>query len=54
MQSIDLLGLQRDRHIAPAEVYVRMMAFSFREFINLLNKCKCLAEIANLKLRSMW
>ena len=23
-----------------------MMAFSFREFTNLLNKCKCLPEIA--------
>ena len=46
MQSMDLLGLQRDRHIAPAEVDVRMMAFSFRELTNLLNKCKGLPEIA--------
>ena len=30
MQSMDLLGLQGDRHIAPAEADVRMMAFSFR------------------------
>jgi hypothetical protein len=49
MQSMDLLGLQRDRHIAPAEADVRMMAFSFREFTNLLNKCKCLPEIAKPK-----
>ena len=46
MQSLDLLGLQRDRRIAPTEADVRMMAFSFREFTNLLNKGKCLPEIA--------
>ena len=46
MQSLDLLGLQRDRCIAPTEVDIRMMAFSFREFTNLLNKGKCLPEIA--------
>ena len=39
MQSMDLPGPQGDRHIAPAEADVRMMAFSFREFTNLLNKC---------------
>ena len=49
MQSMDLLCLQGDRHIAPAEVDVRMMAFSFREFTNLLNKGKRLAEIAKPK-----
>ena len=43
----------RDRYIAPAEADVRMMAFSFREFTNLLNKCKCSPEIAKLELRSM-
>ena len=46
MQSPDLLGLQRDRCIAPTEADIRMMAFSFREFTNLLNKGKCLPEIA--------
>ena len=46
MQSMDLLGLQGDRHIAPAEADVRMMAFSFREFANLLNKGKRLPKIA--------
>ena len=46
MQSIDLLGLQRDRRIAPTEADIRMMAFSFREFTNLLNKGKRLPEIA--------
>ena len=46
MQSLDLLGLQRDRRIAPTEADIRMMAFSFRKFTNLLNKGKRLAEIA--------
>ena len=46
MQSLDLLGLQRDRRIAPTKADIRMMAFSFREFTNLLNKGKCLPEIA--------
>jgi hypothetical protein len=46
MQPLDLLGLQRDRRIAPTEADVWMMAFSFREFTNLLNKGKCLPEIA--------
>ena len=47
MQSLDLLGLQRDRRIAPTEADIRMMAFGFREFTNLLNKGKRLAEIAS-------
>ena len=47
MQSLDLLGLQRDRRIAPTEADIRMMAFSFREFTNPLNKGKRLPEIAN-------
>ena len=46
MQPLDLLGLERDRRIAPTEADVWMMAFSFREFTNLLNKGKCLPEIA--------
>ena len=46
MQSLDLLGLQRDRRIAPAEADIRMIAFGFREFTNLLNKRKRVAEIA--------
>ena len=46
MQSLDLLGLQRDCRIAPTEADIRMMAFSFREFTNLLNKGKRLPEIA--------
>src|ERR1700681_77998 len=49
MQSIDLLGLRRDRRIAPTEVDIRMTAFSFREFTNLLNKSKRLPEIAKSK-----
>jgi hypothetical protein len=43
MQSLDLLGLQRDRRIAPTEADIRMMALSFREFTNLLNKGKGLS-----------
>src|SRR3982075_939567 len=46
MQSLDLLGLQRDRRIAPTEADIRMMAFGLCEFTNLLNKGKRLAEIA--------
>src|SRR5258708_8278864 len=47
MQSLDLFGLQRDRGIAPTEAdNIRMMAFSFREFTNLLDKGKRLPEIA--------
>src|SRR5258708_8711055 len=45
MQSLDLLGLQRDRRIAPTEADIRMMAFDLCEFTNLLNKGKRLAEI---------
>src|ERR1700680_2733264 len=45
MQSLDLLGLQRDRRIAPTEADIRMMAFSFRKFTNFLNKGKRLPEI---------
>ena len=46
MQSMDLLGLQRDRRIAPTKADVRMMAFSLREFTNFLNKIERLPEIA--------
>ena len=53
MQSLDLLGLQRDRRIAPTEADIRMMAFSFRELTNLQNKGKRLRKLRNRKLRSM-
>ena len=46
MESLDLLGLQRDRGIAPTEADIRMMAFSFREFTNFLDKGERLPEIA--------
>jgi hypothetical protein len=46
MQPMDLLGLQRDRRIAPTEADIRMMALSLREFTNLLNEAKGLPEIA--------
>src|ERR1700731_3863794 len=46
MHSLDLFGLQRDRSIAPTEADIRMMAFRFREFTNLLNKGKRLPEVS--------
>src|SRR5262249_32807736 len=46
MQPLDLFSLQGDRRVAPTEADIRMMAFSFREFTNLLNKGKRLPEIA--------
>jgi hypothetical protein len=46
MQSLDLLGLQRNCGIAPTKADIRMMAFHFREFTNLLDKGKRLPEIA--------
>ena len=46
MQSLDLLGLQRDRGIAPTEADIWVMAFGFGEFTNLLDKGKRLPEIA--------
>jgi len=47
MQSLDLLGLQRDRRIAPAEADIRMMGLRLSAmFTNLPNKGKRLAEIA--------
>jgi hypothetical protein len=49
MQSLDLLGLQRDRRIAPTEADIRMMAFGFRELANLLDKGQRLPEIAKLE-----
>ena len=46
MQSLDLFGLQRNGNIAPTEADIRMMAFRFREFTNLLNKGKRLPEVS--------
>src|SRR6202040_1294531 len=46
MQSLDLLGLQRDRGIPPTKADIRMMAFRLREFTNLLDKTKRLPEVA--------
>ena len=45
MQPLDLLGLERDRRIAPTEADVWMMAFSFREFTNFQDKGKRLSEL---------
>ena len=52
MQSLDLLGLQRDRGIAPTEADIRMMAFSFREFTNFLDKGKRLPKVCSLLISS--
>jgi hypothetical protein len=49
VQSFYLLSAQGNRHITPAEADVGVMAFSFREFTNLLNKGKRFAEIAGTK-----
>ena len=46
MKSLDLLGLQRDCGIAPAEADIRMMAFRLREFTNFLNEGERLPKIA--------
>src|SRR5262249_28953967 len=46
MQSMDLLGLQVDRHIAPTEADIRMMAFRLLKFTNLLNKRQRFPKIA--------
>jgi hypothetical protein len=45
MQSLNLLGLQRDSRLAPAKTDIGMMAFGFCEFTYLLDKAKCLSEI---------
>jgi hypothetical protein len=46
METLDLLGLQRDHGVAPTKTDIRMMAFSFREFTNFLDKGERLAKIA--------
>jgi hypothetical protein len=51
MQSLDLLGLQRDRGIAPTEADIRMMAFSFRKLTNFLDEGKRFPEIAKPEAR---
>ena len=38
MQSFDLLGVQRDSRITPAEADVRMMAFCFGKLTDFLNE----------------
>jgi hypothetical protein len=45
VQTLDLLCLQRDRRITPAETYIGMMAFSFRKLANLVNEGERLDEI---------
>ena len=49
MQSLDLLGLRRDRGIAPTEADIWVMAFGFGEFTNFLDKGTRLPEIAKLE-----
>jgi len=45
MQALNLLGLERDSRVAPSKTDIRMVAFGFCEFTNLLDKAKRLPEI---------
>jgi hypothetical protein len=38
VQTVDLLRLQRNRYIAPTELDVRMVPFTFRDLTDFLNK----------------
>ena len=53
MQSLDLLGLQGDRCIAPTEADIRMMAFGFRSSPISWTKVSASWKLRNRKLRSM-
>ena len=48
MQALDLLGLQRDRHVAPAEANVGMMPFSLREIGDVLHEGERCDKFLNL------
>jgi hypothetical protein len=52
VQTLNLLGLQRDSRVAPAKTDIGVMAFGFCEFTNLLDKTKCLPEILERSSRS--
>jgi hypothetical protein len=45
VQAFDLLCLQRDRRITPAETHIGMMAFSFRKLAYLANEGERMSEI---------
>src|SRR5215207_5355867 len=45
VQAFDLLRLQRDCHVTPAEADVGVMTLGFREVGNLLNQSVCLGEV---------
>ena len=46
MQSLDLLGAQRDGRVAPAEADIRVMAFGFSQVTHVSNKAKRFLKIA--------
>ena len=45
VQSFDLVGLQRDCRITPAEADVGMMPFFFRQSANLVDEAERLTEV---------
>jgi len=49
VQALDLLRLQRDRGVSPAEADVGVVTFSFGEVANTLRKGKRLGEIFELE-----
>src|ERR1044072_5137349 len=49
MQALDLLRLQGDRRISPAEGDVRMVSFGFRQISSTLYEGKRLCKILKLK-----
>ena len=49
MQALDLLRLQGDRRISPAEGDVRMVSFGFRQITSTLYEGKRLCKILKLK-----
>jgi hypothetical protein len=49
VQSLDLLGTQRDGRVTPAEADVGVMAFGLGELTDFLNKGERFAEIAESK-----
>jgi len=53
VQALDLLGLQRNSCISPAEADVGVVAFFFCQIANTLDESKCLSEVLNLNVRSI-
>src|SRR5262249_14182144 len=49
VQSLDLLGGERDGRVTPAEADIRVMAFGLGEFPDPMHEAQCLAEITESK-----